>query len=216
MKTQEIIEQVLNDQFPDYNLNSIYGDFSIRFELGSNLKNGTKERVDRVLMRATEIYNQTIGNEDILIVIEEYPNDFYDQDGKNKKYLYTLIDNPKLDRYKGPFEQVYFETDVDGNKKECVLDEKLECDLLIGRFKSNEINSVEIIRGIANLEMGFEPCIPQDVTFFSPKTTNGFRIYDDRGCDIWSTNREKLRPIYNKLNDWILDYNRQDIDLIFK
>ena len=91
-----------------------------------------------------------------------------------------------------------------------------KCPLVIGKLKSNEINSVEIIRGIANLEMGFQPCTPQDVTFFSPKTTNGFRIYDDRGCDIWSTDRENLRPIYYNLNDWILDYNRQEIDLIFK
>ena len=133
MKIREIIEKVLNDKFPEYNLTSIYGDFSIRFELGGNLNNGTKYRVEKALLRATEIYRQTISNNDILIVIEEYANDFYDQDGNNKKHLYTLIDNSKLERFKGPFEQVYFETDEEGNKKECVLDDKLECDLLIGK-----------------------------------------------------------------------------------
>jgi len=181
-----------------------------------HLKNGTQERVDKVLNRASEIYNQTIGDDDILIVVEEYPEDFYDKDGTNKSHLYSLLDSSKLIRYKGPFEQVYYETDEKGNKKECVLDEQSDYDLLIGRFCKSEIDSVGIIKGIANLEMGFRPCIPQKVTFFSPKSTNGFHIYDDRGCDIWSMDRELLRPIYVNLNDWILDYNRQEMDLIFK
>ena len=216
MKIRKIVKKVLKDKFPDYHINSIYGDFSIRFELGGDLKNGTKERVDKVLSRASEIYNQTIGDDDIFMVVEEYPEDFYDKDGLNKSHLYSLLDSSKLIRYKGPIEQVYYEIDENGNKKECVLDEQSNYDLLIGRLCKSEIDCVGIIKGIANREMGFSPCIPQDVTFFSPKSTNGFRIYDDRGCDIWSMDRELLRPIYLNLNDWILDYNRQEIDLIFK
>ena len=78
--------------------------------------------------------------------------------------------------------------------------------------KESELKSKEIIEGIANLEMGFEPCIPQDLVFFCPLTTNALHIYDDRGCDIWSNDKETLRIIYKSLNDWILDYNRKEID----
>lgn len=37
-------------------------------------------------------------------------------------------------------------------------------------------------------------------------------MYDDRGLDIISTDQETLRLIYKKHNDWILDYDREQID----
>jgi hypothetical protein len=41
-------------------------------------------------------------------------------------------------------------------------------------------------------------------------------MYDDKGCDVWSNHKGNLRPIYENLNDWILDYNRSKIDKYFK
>ena len=41
-------------------------------------------------------------------------------------------------------------------------------------------------------------------------------MYDDRGLDIVSADNETLRPIYNKHNDWILDYDREQIDRQFE
>ena len=40
-------------------------------------------------------------------------------------------------------------------------------------------------------------------------------MYDDRGLDIIASNIETLRPIYTKHNDWILDYDRHQIDKHF-
>ena len=74
----------------------------------------------------------------------------------------------------------------------------------------------KIIQGRANLEMGFEPAIPQNIYYYSPLNKIGFRIYDDRGCDVWSDYKEKLRPICENLNEWILDYNRAEIDAFFE
>jgi len=216
MRIQEIVRQTLQEISPNKDIKSIYGEYSIRFELGGNLRNGTKKRVKQVVERATEIFRQTIENDDIVLVIEEYPNQFYDKNDVNKDYLYSLLKRDKLKRYKGPFERTYFETDNEGIKRELVFEELLDCDLLIGQMAQNELDLQNIILGIANLEMGFEPCIPQDIVFFSPTTTNGFNIYDDRGCDIWSSDKEKLRHVYESLNNWILDYNRPEIDEIFK
>lgn len=84
-----------------------------------------------------------------------------------------------------------------------IFEDKLECDLLIGKIFQSELKSKEIIEGIANLEMGFEPCIQQDLVFFCPLTTNALHMYDDRGCDIWSNNKENLQIIYKRLNSWI-------------
>jgi hypothetical protein len=43
-----------------------------------------------------------------------------------------------------------------------------------------------------------------------------FHLYDDRGCDILAANKEEIRYLYQELNDWILDYDRKRIDLLFK
>ncbi len=43
-----------------------------------------------------------------------------------------------------------------------------------------------------------------------------YHLYDDRGCDVIASNKEDLRSLYEELNDWILDYDREKINKIFK
>lgn len=43
-----------------------------------------------------------------------------------------------------------------------------------------------------------------------------FHLYDDRGADLVAADIEILRPIYEKFNRWILDYDLEKIDAIFK
>jgi hypothetical protein len=39
-----------------------------------------------------------------------------------------------------------------------------------------------------------------------------FNMYDDRGLDIIAKDKEALKPLYKKFNDWILDYDREKIN----
>lgn len=41
-------------------------------------------------------------------------------------------------------------------------------------------------------------------------------MYDDRECDVFSFDKEKLVPIYRKFSNWILDYNRIQINRKFE
>ncbi|RAZ81361.1 DUF3885 domain-containing protein [Planococcus halotolerans] len=43
-----------------------------------------------------------------------------------------------------------------------------------------------------------------------------YHLYDDRGCDIIAADKEGIRFLYEQYNDWILDYDREKIDAIFK
>lgn len=43
-----------------------------------------------------------------------------------------------------------------------------------------------------------------------------FHLYDDRGCDILAADKEDIRNLYDEFNEWILDYDRKRIDLLFK
>lgn len=41
-------------------------------------------------------------------------------------------------------------------------------------------------------------------------------MYDDSGLNIISSDIEILRPIYIIYNHWILDYDRNEINKVFK
>lgn len=43
-----------------------------------------------------------------------------------------------------------------------------------------------------------------------------FNTYDDRGVDIVAAEKETLRPIYEKYNNWLLDYDRKEMDKLFE
>ena len=41
-------------------------------------------------------------------------------------------------------------------------------------------------------------------------------MYDDRGCDVYGLEKEKLLPLNHEFRKWILDYNRIQIDRKFE
>ncbi|MEH7633918.1 DUF3885 domain-containing protein [Bacillus pumilus] len=42
-----------------------------------------------------------------------------------------------------------------------------------------------------------------------------FHLYDDRGCDLIAADDERLRPVYEGLQHWLLDYDRPQMDQLF-
>nr|WP_315363603.1 DUF3885 domain-containing protein [Cytobacillus firmus] len=55
-----------------------------------------------------------------------------------------------------------------------------------------------------------------DIYFVNVTKKMIFHLYDDRGCDVIASNKEDLRPLYEEYNEWILDYDREQIDQLFK
>ncbi len=215
---KQTIQEELKRLLPNTGIDSIFGDFSMRFELGGEGNSDSSKRIEQATERGIEIYNQLIGENEIIIVVEEWEDSWinFEKDKVKENYLHKVLKNYDLKRIKGPFEQSYYEEDSDGKMVERIFEDTLECDLSIGKIilPLNEVK--EIIRGIASLEMGGENFITQRVYFFCPKNNTCFNIYDDRGCDIWSKTVKELKPIYENLNSWILNYNRKEIDEMFK
>jgi hypothetical protein len=53
--------------------------------------------------------------------------------------------------------------------------------------------------------------------FFINKSQNTIlNLYDDRGMDLITNHKENLEEIYKTYNSWILDYDRKNIDEVFK
>lgn len=43
-----------------------------------------------------------------------------------------------------------------------------------------------------------------------------FHLYDDRGADLAAADKELIRPLYEKFQSWILDYDREKIEKEFE
>lgn len=55
-----------------------------------------------------------------------------------------------------------------------------------------------------------------DIYFINLTKKVIYHLYDDRGCDILAADKETIRFLYEEYNDWILDYDRDEIDTLFR
>lgn len=194
---------------------SLGGQVHIRFELGGNLNNGTIERIKQATERAITIFNDTFQNPDNEIWVVIYESQGESFFNTSNDYLYQQF---PADRFVNFYNQLEIVKTRNFTKDDCgndVLEKAVER-IIIGNLPVKEINAKNIFIGITNLEMGFDPGIGQSVFFFDPMTDRAFHMYDDRGCYVWSNKADKIRDIYLKRNDWIVDYHRPEIDAYFK
>ena len=194
----------------------MYGKYSMRFELGGEGEVNSSKRISQATHRGADLLNLVVGDGNTIIIIKEWESDWFDRSGLNRGVIYGILGEVELHRAKGPFDQVYYEKDGQGNKVEKYFDEPLECDLIVTVTKLSQKQKQQIIRGIASLEMGEVPSIPQDVTFYSIDNGIGYRMYDDRGCDMWSDDIKNLQYIYEVRQNWVLNCNRAAIDKMFQ
>ncbi|WP_410715788.1 DUF3885 domain-containing protein [Brevibacillus sp. SIMBA_040] len=61
-----------------------------------------------------------------------------------------------------------------------------------------------------------QPFTREDVYFINPRSHIIYHLYDDRGLDVVSNHVFSISGLYRKYNSWILDYDRQRIDNMFK
>ena len=72
-----------------------------------------------------------------------------------------------------------------------------------------------IFRAIANVDFARLPKITDRVYFVNMSRDIILHMYDDRGLDVIATNRTSLLGLYHSHNAWILDHDRERIDVIF-
>jgi len=220
---------------------SIFGDVHIRFELGGDemfkvIRNGVEiewwkdkrrmtkvdklnkeahiqKRVIQATSRATTIFYDTFDNFDteIWILIYEYSGGLFNH---LSDYLLQQFPTKTLATFYDNKEQVETQMTTDHEDGTFSFD-KTEARVILGKVKIKDIQAKKIFNGIANNEMGFEPNICQDIYFLDPVTDKGMYMYDDRGCYVWSNKAEKIKYLYDKRNEWIVNYHRPEIDKYF-
>lgn len=215
----EKFKNYLSEKYPQSDITAPYsigGKVYIRFELGDDLKNGTKKRVKQTVDRATTIFNQEFKSEadKLWVIFYDYEDYLCESYNENRNHLFTLVNQQVIDKFeiqKVLIQNGFFETNQEGES----IPETENVKIGIGLFNKSEFDFVRLIEGIANLEMGFDPKITQTVMVFDTNSSKGFYMYDDRGCYVWSDNAVSLQPIYEELKDWIVDFDKETIDNFF-
>ena len=96
--------------------------------------------------------------------------------------------------------------------------------IAIIKLSPDRINFRNILTAIAHSD--FPPRKPRldelgmftakEVYFVNIDKKLVFNMYDDRGLDIISSDIETLRPIYTKYKNWLLEYDKKQMDKIFE
>ena len=215
MTTKQEYRQFLNDNFKGLRLRKplFYSwDFGLRFDLQVGETN-TDEYFEEVTRRASTIYQTAFDNSDKVLLV------FMDYKYKRRKIRFSNFTFKQIDNLQ--------KTEISYSKEFRLYepDDKFDIrNIAVIELTSDRINYENILRAIGHTDFSSRQPRLDNNWFFTSKEVYFinidkkliFHMYDDRGLDIVSADKETLRPIYNKHNDWILDYDREQIDRQFE
>jgi hypothetical protein len=184
----------------------------LRFDLQIENTN-TNEYFEEVDRRASTIFQTVFDSSDkIFVIFMDYK--YRRQKIRNSNFVFRQIDNLK-------------KTDVDYTKERQTYqpNERLDIrNVAIIKTLVERVNFRSILTAIGNSDFPERKPRLEISSVFSAKEVYFinidkkliFNMYDDRGLDLIAAEVETLRPIYEKHNDWLLEYDRKKIDNMFE
>lgn len=213
MNTLQSLQHYLDTYFPNLELckplfyNAPIG---IRFEIGNPDPDITVENgyMEQVYYRSIELFKETHRNSDeiFLLVNAHRSIGLTNLKFKRVKVFNYIKDRQKL--YKLNIKVFPYIYDKD-EKENISYRYVLKC-------RVSDIKYVNLLKAIGNQDMGINPRIFDECFFINVNNKTIFHFYDDRGLDIVASQKKSLQELYGNYNDWILDYDRERIDRIFK
>ncbi|KGX91117.1 hypothetical protein N781_05350 [Pontibacillus halophilus JSM 076056 = DSM 19796] len=209
------LKDFMNENYPNLELRPplLYSwGIGIRFELGAEQKGEydhpnnpyVSECYERAIALFESLHSPT---EEILVVMDV--NDL--NKGKNLKHQLKNFPNYvkksllfRLKHQALPY--IFPEDDEEGTFKTHRF--TLRC-------KTSDLKYVPLLKAICNQDLGLKPFIHHRVYFININRKTIFHVYDDRGCDLLATSPATIKGTYIRHNDWILDYDRPEIDKVF-
>lgn len=218
MKNIEKLNKYLENYFPNLKLckplfyNSEIG---IRFEIGcSEVDSNDEQYIESVYSRSLQLFEEVFSKEDnILLVVNAHRSFDSESEMTNENEVFPVFFiNPKnfeheLDSEEIPF--CYLEEDESVEDSIKTIRYCYDCNL-------KKIKYTELLKAIANQDLGYKPAVIDEVYFINTDTNIIYHLYDDRGLDLISNNKASLEKLYIKYNSWILDYDRDRINNLFR
>ncbi|MEC0255658.1 hypothetical protein PAEVO_10720 [Paenibacillus sp. GM2FR] len=210
-------DKFINDYFPNlivrppllYNWNT-----GIRFELGDpHLYDlDVSHYMEQVYSRTTELFRALFMKDDDIFIVTNaiFAYRYKYQVKKLKLYSRYIRNKQVLKNLKLTIiPDIYAEDDEEPNEENNTYRYIINC-------KVSDVDNLSLLKAICNQDVGIKPSIHHDVFFININKGLIFHIYDDRGCDVISSSILQLKDIYIKFNEWILDYDREEIKKIFE
>jgi hypothetical protein len=186
-------------------------DIGIRFELGSPYRGiENPEYFNKLIERAVKIFEFVFEeNDDLYVIVSSFeavePYKVLNQGERVfPKYIKNKNDDDKVVCIK---EEKNFEEE--GYLSYISYQYCLKC-------KRDDTDYSRIFEALANRDFCREPYTSDGVYFVNVSKDIIFHMYDDRGLDVVAKNKENLQKLYVMFNNWILDYDRKQIDETFK
>lgn len=211
------LNKYMQENFPNLELRPplFYNwNIGIRFGLDTdnNFNNDLESRsyLEEVYKKAITLFKSIHSPEDNIYIVVDVNNFADGNTFKRKlnifsKYVKEKSVLAKLQETTIPY--VFPEDDEDGIYKTHRF--TLKC-------QTSDIKYIPMLKAICNQDLGVKPIISHSVYFINTNKNTIFHIYDDKGCDLLAISPEVIRPIYDNYNEWILNYDRDEIDNIFK
>lgn len=175
----------------------------IRFEIGvDSLRR--KRYIKTCNFRANEIFKYIFNENDNVLIV----NDHYETD-ENRYLKYRIRRVSSLIRD--------YSDSVSYDLSHIIDNEAFNLKRYIYKTKVSEIKIKRLIKIIVKDDFKkFRNKMGSDVYIINPGNAMIYFLYDHRGLDIIAKGLDSIKPIYNKYNEWIMDYNREKIDSLFK
>ena len=181
----------------------------IRFEMGDDNEDDDNKYIKGAKSRALSIFNELFDKDDeIYLVVDscEKYSDFYGTDVSRdnislvKKFISKIDDEYCYEKLVATYEDD---------------EEEYPYDRYIIKTSRDSIDADKLISEIVESELKGKSSLSNSVFLVNKNSGILYFLYDDRGLDIAANDKQKLKGIYIKFNDWILDYDRERIDKIF-
>lgn len=212
--TKQEYRQFLNESFKGLTLKQpLFNNwnFGLRFDLQFGETN-TDEYFKEVTRRACTIFQTAFDSSDEIFLI------FMDYKYKRRKIRFSNFTFKQITSLK-KIEPSY-------SKAISIYDPSDRFDIrniAIIKLTAERINHKNILSAIGHSD--FPPRQPsldhnrplsnKEIYFVNINKKLIFHMYDDRGLDLISADKETLKPIYKKHKDWLLEYDRKQIDKQF-
>ncbi|MGG4380541.1 DUF3885 domain-containing protein [Priestia megaterium] len=194
--------------------------YSIRFEISDPLiSSHEKDCLNQAFHRSITLFQRVFGEGDeILFVTDVYTTnkDLFLQKRPLNVYLKYIKDKKRLYQLNHHCLPSVFQDEDEDDDQSLTHRFVLSC-------KKTELRYAQLLKAINYEDFAHPSTIlksnPQsgyDIYFINLSKKMIFHLYDDRGCDVLASSKESIRFLYEEYSNWILDYDREEIDLLFR
>lgn len=187
----------------------------IRFEISDpNQSYDEPGHLERAFKRSTSLFDAVFSEEDEILFVTD---------------LITWRDKPFIQKKPLNIYKKYIKKPQALYKlqlKNIELPEFDEGGITARRFsyacRKNDIRYPQLLKAVCYQDFNHPSSITNNqgsharVYFINLSQKLIYHLYDDRGCDIIAADKEAIRFLYEQYNEWILDYDREKIDAVFK